>query len=111
MERQSASTAKKILKQKQEHEFVEEDPSMLALFGYVILKHPKSEDSSLKRVREDLQNKVDVLRKQAVIMTIRVLLDAVVWHDGEFWRAALDTQSLENDPDCGKLADFVPLTN
>lgn len=23
----------------------------------------------------------------------------------------MDTQSLENDPGCGKLADFVPLTN
>lgn len=23
----------------------------------------------------------------------------------------MDTESLENDPGCGKLADFVPLTN
>lgn len=34
-----------------------------------------------------------------------------MWHDGEVWRVALDTQSLEDDPDCGKLADSVPLTN
>jgi hypothetical protein len=39
------------------------------------------------------------------------VVDAVVWHDGEVWRAALDTQSLEDDPDCGLLANFVPLTN
>ncbi|CAN1158776.1 Tripeptidyl-peptidase 2 [Linum perenne] len=75
-------------------------------------KHPKSEDASLKRVREDLQNKVDILRKQADSYDDKgPVIDAVVWHDGELWRAALDTQSLENDPDCGKLADFVPLTN
>lgn len=34
-----------------------------------------------------------------------------MWHDGEVWRVALDTQSLEDDPDCGELANFVPLTN
>ena len=39
------------------------------------------------------------------------VIDAVVWHDGELWRVALDTHSLEDDPERGKLADFVPLTN
>lgn len=39
------------------------------------------------------------------------VIDAVVWHDGEVWRVALDTQSIEDDPDCGRLADFEPLTN
>lgn len=39
------------------------------------------------------------------------VVDAVVWHDGDVWRAALDTQSLEDDPDCGMLANCVPLTN
>nr|AFN53692.1 tripeptidyl peptidase II [Linum usitatissimum] len=39
------------------------------------------------------------------------VIDAVVWYDGELWRAALDTQNLEDNPECGKLADFVPLTN
>lgn len=38
-------------------------------------------------------------------------IDAVVWYDGEVWRVAIDTKSLEDDPDCGKLANFVPLTN
>lgn len=39
------------------------------------------------------------------------IIDAVVWHDGEVWRAALDTQNLEDEAGCGKLANFVPLTN
>ncbi|KAL7587401.1 hypothetical protein Lser_V15G38244 [Lactuca serriola] len=39
------------------------------------------------------------------------VIDVVVWHDGKVWRVALDTLSLEDDPKCGKLADFVPLTN
>ncbi|CAA0825515.1 Tripeptidyl-peptidase 2 [Striga hermonthica] len=39
------------------------------------------------------------------------VIEAVVWHDGEVWRAALDTMSLEDDSGCGKLAEFVPLTN
>lgn len=39
------------------------------------------------------------------------VIDAVVWHDGEVWRAALDTQNLEDETGCGELANFVPLTN
>nr|AND01131.1 hypothetical protein [Linum usitatissimum] len=75
-------------------------------------KHPKSEDVNLKRIREDLQNKVDILRKQADNYDDKgPVIDAVVWYDGELWRAALDTQNLEDNPECGKLADFVPLTN
>ncbi|CAL5327928.1 unnamed protein product [Camellia sinensis] len=53
-------------------------------------KHVKVEDANLKRAREDLQNKVDFLRKQADAMKGPVI-DAVVWHDGELWRVALDT--------------------
>jgi tripeptidyl-peptidase-2 len=36
----------------------------------------------------------------------------VVWHDGEAWRAAIDTSDLF-EPGSGKgmLADFTPLTN
>ncbi len=40
------------------------------------------------------------------------MLSCVVWHDGEHWRAALDTSDM-HEPDSGKglLADFEPLTN
>ncbi|KAE9464869.1 hypothetical protein C3L33_03223, partial [Rhododendron williamsianum] len=75
-------------------------------------KHVRVEDADLKRVREDLQNRVDFLRKQADSYDDKgPVVDAVVWHDGELWRVALDTQSLEDDQDRGKLANFVPLTN
>ncbi|GLT35948.1 hypothetical protein SLA2020_103570 [Shorea laevis] len=75
-------------------------------------KHAKVEDPKLKRIREDLQNRFDILKKQADNYDDKgPVIDAVVWHDGEVWRVALDTQSLEDEPGCGKLADFVPLTN
>ncbi|PON90851.1 Tripeptidyl peptidase [Trema orientale] len=75
-------------------------------------KHIKFEDANLKRIRDDLQSRVDYLRKQADSYDDKgPIIDAVVWHDGEVWRVALDTQSLEDDPDNGKLANFVPLTN
>lgn len=75
-------------------------------------RHTKVEDTKLKRIREDLQNRVDFLRKQADSYDDKgPVIDAVVWHDGELWRVAVDTQSLEEDPESGKLANFVPLTN
>ncbi|KAK3008490.1 hypothetical protein RJ639_015101 [Escallonia herrerae] len=75
-------------------------------------KHSTVEDANLKRTREDLQNKVDFLKKQADSYDDKgPVIDAVVWHDGKLWRVALDTQSLEDDPECGKLANFTPLTN
>ncbi|KAH0935292.1 hypothetical protein HID58_012409 [Brassica napus] len=75
-------------------------------------KHSKVDDAKLKKTREDLQSRVDFLKKQADKYEDRgPVIDAVVWHDGEVWRVALDTQSLEEDSDCGKLADFSPLTN
>ncbi|PHT87253.1 hypothetical protein T459_09359 [Capsicum annuum] len=77
-----------------------------------MFKHTKVEGVHLKKVREDLQNRVDLLRKQADSYDDKgPVIDAVVWHDGELWRAALDTRSLEDESGCGKLADFVPLTN
>nr|KYP74790.1 Tripeptidyl-peptidase 2 [Cajanus cajan] len=75
-------------------------------------EHIKVEDAKLKKVREDLQNRLDLLRKQYESYDDKgPAIDAVVWYDGEVWRVALDTQSLEDDPDFGKLANFVPLTN
>ncbi|XP_061350960.1 tripeptidyl-peptidase 2 isoform X2 [Gastrolobium bilobum] len=75
-------------------------------------QHIKVEDGKHKRAREDLQNRLDILRRQSESYDDKgPAVDAVVWHDGEVWRVALDTQSLEDDPDCGKLAYFVPLTN
>ncbi|KAE8663274.1 Tripeptidyl-peptidase 2 [Hibiscus syriacus] len=75
-------------------------------------KHKKAEDPKLKRVRGDLQNRIDILKNQADSYDDKgPVIDAVVWHDGEEWRVAFDTQSLEDDPESGKLAGFVPLTN
>ncbi|KMT16382.1 hypothetical protein BVRB_3g055270 [Beta vulgaris subsp. vulgaris] len=75
-------------------------------------KHTKVEDPHLKRLREDLQSKIDFLQKLANSYDDKgPVIDAVVWNDGEVWRVALDTQSFEDEPDKGKLADFVPLTN
>ncbi|KAK6155687.1 hypothetical protein DH2020_009935 [Rehmannia glutinosa] len=77
-------------------------------------RHTKVDDTNLKKKREDLQSRVDLLRKQADVNSYDdkgPAIDAVVWHDGEVWRAALDTHSLEDESGCGKLADFLPLTN
>ncbi|KAK4839860.1 hypothetical protein QYF36_025562 [Acer negundo] len=75
-------------------------------------KQKTAENANLKRVLEDLQDRVDFLQKQADCYDDKgPIIDAVVWHDGKKWRVALDIQSLEHEPDRGKLADFVPLTN
>ncbi|KAL3524283.1 hypothetical protein ACH5RR_017117 [Cinchona calisaya] len=75
-------------------------------------KHTKIEDAYLKKAHEDLKNRVEILRKQADSYDDKgPVIDAVVWHDGESWRVALDTQSLEDELGLGKLADFIPLTN
>ncbi|CAI9260290.1 unnamed protein product [Lactuca saligna] len=75
-------------------------------------KQTKVDELVSKRTREDLQDRVDYLKKQSDSYEDKgPVIDAVVWHDGKVWRVALDTQSLEDDPKCGKLADFVPLTN
>ncbi|ONK71943.1 uncharacterized protein A4U43_C04F14000 [Asparagus officinalis] len=75
-------------------------------------KYAKTEDSKLKRVREDLQSRLDFLKKQAESYDDRgPIIDLVVWNDGDVWRVAVDTQSFEDDSEHGKLADFVPLTN
>ncbi|XP_047082269.1 tripeptidyl-peptidase 2-like isoform X1 [Lolium rigidum] len=75
-------------------------------------KHSKPDDAKLKKAKEDLQDRLDCLRKQADGYDDKgPVIDVVVWHDGDVWRVAVDTQGLECNKDCGKLADFVPLTN
>uniref|UniRef100_A0A0E0K3A0 tripeptidyl-peptidase II n=1 Tax=Oryza punctata TaxID=4537 RepID=A0A0E0K3A0_ORYPU len=75
-------------------------------------KHSKSDDAKQKMAREDLQNRLEYLRKQAEGYDDRgPVIDIVTWHDGDGWRVAVDTQGLEGNKNCGKLADFVPLTN
>ncbi|GER51008.1 tripeptidyl-peptidase [Striga asiatica] len=105
--------AKKERKKKwdeKNHEAIAEAVKQLGEFDK---RHTKvDDDANLKKKRVDLQSRVDLLRKQADSYYDKgPVIDAVVWHDGEVWRAALDTQSLEDDSECGKLADFVPLTN
>lgn len=75
-------------------------------------KHPHPTEPSLKKAREDLQNRVDLLQKQSDNYEDNgPIIDAVVWHDGDLWRAALDTQDMEVGKGRGKLADCIPLTN
>uniref|UniRef100_A0ACD5Z3T0 Uncharacterized protein n=1 Tax=Avena sativa TaxID=4498 RepID=A0ACD5Z3T0_AVESA len=75
-------------------------------------KHSKPDDAKLKKAKADLQDRLDYLKKQSDGYDDRgPVIDVVVWHDGDVWRVAVDTQGLEGNKDCGKLADFVPLTN
>ncbi|KAF3432977.1 hypothetical protein FNV43_RR24079 [Rhamnella rubrinervis] len=107
-----ASRLKKERKKKWDEKNQEEIAKAVRHLDEFDQKHIKVDDAELKRVREDLQNRIDYLRKQADSYDDKgPIIDAVVWHDGEVWRAALDTHSLEDDPNCGKLANFVPLTN
>ncbi|KAF2544341.1 hypothetical protein F2Q68_00029588 [Brassica cretica] len=47
-------------------------------------KHSKVDDAKLKKTREDLQSRVDYLKKQADSYEDKgPVIDAVVWHDGE----------------------------
>ncbi|KAG9146521.1 hypothetical protein Leryth_023879 [Lithospermum erythrorhizon] len=99
---------KKIWDEKNQ-EAIAEAVKQLAEFDKI---NVKIENANLKRAREDLQNRVDLLRKQTDSYDDKgPVIDAVVWYDGELWRVALDTQSLEDEPENGRLADFTPLTN
>ncbi|XP_048325872.2 tripeptidyl-peptidase 2 [Ziziphus jujuba] len=107
-----ASRLKKERKKKWDEKNQEEIAKAVKNLDEFDQKHIKVEDADLKRVREDLQNRIDYLRKQADSYDDKgPIIDAVVWHDGDVWRVALDTRSLEDDPNSGKLANFVPLTN
>lgn len=75
------------------------------------LEHPKPSDASLKKDREDLQNRVELLQKLLDVYEDKgPMIDAIVWNDGEVWRVALDTQEMDESGG-GKLANFSPLTN
>ncbi|CAM6096265.1 unnamed protein product [Calypogeia fissa] len=107
-----ASRVKKERKKKWTEAHREE--TTLALRGLTAfdLKNPKLSEASLKKEREDLQTRCDLLLKLSESYDDKgPVIDAVVWHDGEVWRVALDTQDLEGDTGSGKLADFSPLTN
>ncbi|KAG6541056.1 hypothetical protein Mapa_017543 [Marchantia paleacea] len=76
------------------------------------LKYPKVSDTALKKEREDLVAKCEFLQKLSDSYEDKgPIIDAVVWHDGEVWRAALDTQDMDGDSGLGKLIDFIPMTN
>ncbi|KAH6555217.1 hypothetical protein KP509_1Z272900, partial [Ceratopteris richardii] len=75
-------------------------------------KHPKPTDASLKKEREDLQHRLELLQKMNDNYDDKgPVIDAVVWHDGNVWRVALDTWELDNNAGQGRLADFIPMTN
>ncbi|KAM0869156.1 hypothetical protein ACQ4PT_040859 [Festuca glaucescens] len=106
------SRLKKERKKKWDEENQEAISGALNQLNEFEKKHSKPDDAKLKKAKEDLQDRLDCLRKQADGYDDRgPVIDVVVWHDGDVWRVAVDTQGLEGNKDCGKLADFVPLTN
>ncbi|KAK7315056.1 hypothetical protein VNO77_33588 [Canavalia gladiata] len=106
------SRLKKERKKKWDEENQKEIARVVKQLADFDKQYVKVEDAKLKRAREDLQNRLDILRKQPESYDDKgPVIDAVVWHDGEVWRVALDTHSLEDDPNYGKLANFIPLTN
>lgn len=46
---------------------------------FFLQKHAKCEDANLKRVREDLQNKVDLLRKQTDVSRFFCVITFLVY--------------------------------
>ncbi|XP_072983794.1 tripeptidyl-peptidase 2 isoform X2 [Typha latifolia] len=107
-----ASRIKKERKKKWDEKNQEAISEALKHLNEFDKKHAKAEDMKLKRAREDLQDRLDFLGKQEESYDDRgPIIDIVVWNDGEVWRVAVDTQTLEDNPQHGKLADFVPLTN
>ncbi|TVU28818.1 hypothetical protein EJB05_20353, partial [Eragrostis curvula] len=106
------SRLKKERKKKWDEENQEAISEALKQLNEFEKKHAKRDDATLKKAHEDLQNRLDYLRKQAEGYDDRgPVIDIVAWHDGDVWRVAVDTQALEGNNNCGKLADFVPLTN
>ncbi|KAG2434097.1 hypothetical protein HXX76_007824 [Chlamydomonas incerta] len=70
-------------------------------------------DPEAKKERAELEGRVAALKDLAKSYEDPgPLIDAVVWHDGAAWRAALDTSALHPaGSGAGALADFAPLTN
>ncbi len=68
-------------------------------------EHPEPTEDQLE-IRSDLQQRLDLLADMPqTIEDAGPIFDCVVWHDGEHWRAAVDT-----DED-GDLAEELALTN
>uniref|UniRef100_A0ACD5ZLK2 Uncharacterized protein n=1 Tax=Avena sativa TaxID=4498 RepID=A0ACD5ZLK2_AVESA len=106
------SRLKKERKKKWDEENQEAISGALNQLNEFEKKHGKPDDAKLKKAKEDLQDRLDCLKKQSDGYDDKgPVIDVVVWHDGDVWRVAVDTQGLEGNKDCGKLADFVPLTN
>ncbi|KAL6634882.1 hypothetical protein ACP70R_027553 [Stipagrostis hirtigluma subsp. patula] len=106
------SRLKKERKKKWDEENQEAISEALKQLNEFEKKHTNLDEVMLKKAHEDLQNRLDYLRKQAEGYDDRgPVIDVVTWHDGDVWRVAVDTQALEGNTNCGKLADFVPLTN
>ncbi|GJP41683.1 hypothetical protein CLOM_g1324 [Closterium sp. NIES-68] len=104
-------------------------------------KSSNAKDEAGKKEKEELQARLDLLQSmQDSYEDMGPLIDAVVWHDGNTWRAALDTTDLYADANGhtaadadaaagvtgavgkeeagakpaavpGRLADFTPMTN
>ncbi|GMH33052.1 hypothetical protein BSKO_00886 [Bryopsis sp. KO-2023] len=72
-----------------------------------------SGDDDKKKERGELESRVKLLLSMMEKLNdVGPIIDCVVWHDGDKWRAALDTSDMyEPDSAEGLLADFVPLTN
>ncbi|AQK73342.1 Tripeptidyl-peptidase 2 [Zea mays] len=106
------SRLKKERKKKWDEENQESISDALKQLNEFEKKHPKPDDTMLKKAHEDMQSRLDYLRKQAEGYDDKgPVIDIVTWNDGDVWRVAVDTQTLEGNNDGGKLADFVPLTN
>nr|CAB3447450.1 unnamed protein product [Digitaria exilis] len=106
------SRLKKERKKKWDEENQEAISDALKQLNEFEKKHTKLDDATLKKAHEDLQSRLDYLRKQAEGYDDKgPVIDIVAWHDGDVWRVAVDTQTLQGTNNGGKLADFVPLTN
>nr|CAB3450616.1 unnamed protein product [Digitaria exilis] len=106
------SRLKKERKKKWDEENQEAISDALKQLNEFEKKHTKVDDATLKKAHEDLQSRLDYLRKQAEGYDDKgPVIDIVAWHDGDVWRVAVDTQTLQGTNNGGKLADFVPLTN